>query len=128
MTDTKILIIDDDSNVTEVLKAYFANEGYDVKIASDGMEGLNYFKIFSPDLVLLDVMLPKKDGWQVLREIREVSSKPVIMVTAKGDVFDKVLVSRKFGVVEDTAGGAVKLTLVKGVSLCGVVGIDLKAV
>ncbi len=91
MTDTKILIIDDDSNVTEVLKAYFANEGYDVKIASDGMEGLNYFKIFSPDLVLLDVMLPKKDGWQVCREIREISAKPIIFVTAKSDAFDTVL-------------------------------------
>ena len=91
MTDTKILIIDDDSNVTEVLKSYFTNEGYDVKVATDGMEGLNYFKIFSPDLVLLDVMLPKKDGWQVCREIREISSKPIIFVTAKSDAFDTVL-------------------------------------
>ena len=91
MTDTKILIIDDDSNVTEVLKSYFENEGYDVKVATDGMEGLNYFKIFSPDLVLLDVMLPKKDGWQVCREIREISSKPIIFVTAKNDAFDTVL-------------------------------------
>ena len=91
MTDTKILIIDDDSNVTEVLKSYFENEGYDIKVATDGMEGLNYFKIFSPDLVLLDVMLPKKDGWQVCREIREISSKPIIFVTAKNDAFDTVL-------------------------------------
>ena len=91
MTDTKILVIDNDSNICELLKIYFENEGYDVKIAADGMEGLNYFKIFSPDLVLLDVMLPKKDGWQVCREIREISSKPIIMITAKSDVFDKVL-------------------------------------
>ena len=91
MTDTKILIIDDDSNITDLLKSYFANEGYDVKVATDGMEGLNYFKIFSPDLVLLDVMLPKKDGWQVCREIREISSKPIIFVTAKSDAFDTVL-------------------------------------
>jgi DNA-binding response OmpR family regulator len=92
MTDTKILIIDGDSNVTEVLKSYFENEGYDVKIATDGMEGLNYFKIFSPDLVLLDVILPKKDGWQVCREIREISSKPIIMVTSKSDALTRFLV------------------------------------
>ena len=91
MTDTKLLIVDDDSNISELLKIYFENEGYDVKIASDGVEGLNFFKIFEPDLVLLDIMLPKKDGWQVCREIREMSSKPVIMITAKGEVFDKVL-------------------------------------
>lgn len=91
MTDTKILIVDDDANISELLKMYFENEGYDVKTASDGVEGLNYFKLFEPDLVLLDIMLPKKDGWQVCREIREMSSKPVIMVTAKGEVFDKVL-------------------------------------
>ena len=91
MTDTKILVVDDDSNISELLKLYFENEGYDVKIASDGMEGLSYFKLFEPDLVLLDIMLPKKDGWQVCREIREISSKPIIMVTAKGEVFDKVL-------------------------------------
>ena len=91
MAVTKILIVDDDSNISELLKMYFENEGYDVKIANDGVEGLNYFKIFEPDLVLLDIMLPKKDGWQVCREIREMSSKPVIMITAKGEVFDKVL-------------------------------------
>ena len=91
MTDTKILVVDDDSNISDLLKMYFENEGYDVKTAADGVEGLNYFKIFEPDLVLLDIMLPKKDGWQVCREIREMSSKPVIMVTAKGEVFDKVL-------------------------------------
>ncbi len=91
MTDTKILVVDDDSNISELLKIYFENEGYDVKLAADGVEGLNFFKIYEPDLVLLDIMLPKKDGWQVCREIREISSKPVIMVTAKGEVFDKVL-------------------------------------
>ena len=91
MTDTKILVIDDDSNISDLLKIYFENEGYDVKLASDGVEGLSYFKMFEPDLVLLDIMLPKKEGWQVCREIRELSSKPVIMITAKGEVFDKVL-------------------------------------
>ena len=90
MTDTKILIVDDDPNISDLLKMYFENEGYDVKLAADGSEGLNFFKMYEPDLVLLDIMLPKKDGWQVCREIREISSKPVIMVTAKGEVFDKV--------------------------------------
>ena len=91
MTDTKFLVVDDDSNISDLLKMYFENEGYDVKLASDGVEGLSYFKMYEPDLVLLDIMLPKKDGWQVCREIREISSKPVIMITAKGEVFDKVL-------------------------------------
>ena len=91
MTDTKILIVDDDANISALLKMYFENEGYDVKLACDGVEGLSYFKMFEPDLVLLDIMLPKKDGWQVCREIREISAKPIIMVTAKGEVFDKVL-------------------------------------
>ena len=91
MLDTKILVVDDDSNISELLRLYFENEGYEVKTANDGAEGVSAFKAFEPDLVLLDVMMPKKDGWQVLREIREMSSKPVIMITAKGDVFDKVL-------------------------------------
>ena len=91
MLDTKILIIDDDSNICELLKLYFENEGYSVRVAHDGMEGINLFKLYEPDLVLLDIMLPKKDGWQVCREIREMSGKPIIMETAKSDVFDKVL-------------------------------------
>jgi DNA-binding response OmpR family regulator len=91
MLDTKILIVDDDANICELLKIYFENEGYAVKTANDGVEGLSFFKIYDPDIVLLDIMLPKKDGWQVCREIREISSKPIIMITAKGDVFDKVL-------------------------------------
>ena len=89
--DTKLLIVDDDANICDLLRLYFENEGYTVKTANDGVEGLNYFKIFDPDLVLLDIMMPKKDGWQVCREIRELSPKPVIMITAKGEVFDKVL-------------------------------------
>ncbi|MBP3592200.1 MAG: response regulator transcription factor [Clostridia bacterium] len=89
--DTKLLVVDDDRNICDILKMYFENEGYKVKTANDGAEGVNCFKMFEPDLVLLDIMMPKKDGWQVCREIREVSSKPVIMITAKGEVFDKVL-------------------------------------
>ena len=91
MLDTKILIVDDDNNICDLLKLYFENDGYEVKIANDGFEGVNFFKIYQPDIVLLDIMLPKKDGWQVCREIREISSKPIIMITAKGEVFDKVL-------------------------------------
>lgn len=86
-----MLIIDGDRNFSEALKAHFVVEGYDIKIAEDGVEGLNYFKLFHPDMVILDVTLPKKDGWQVCREIRELSSRPVIIVSAKGEVFDKVL-------------------------------------
>ena len=91
MVDTKILVIDSDASLGELLKVYFENEGYDVKLAQNGIEGLNYFKIFEPDMVLLDVTLPKKDGWQICREIREISSKPIIIISAKGEVFDKVL-------------------------------------
>ena len=88
---TKILVIDDDTNICEMLRVYLENEGYEVKTANDGIDGVNFFKVYEPDLVLLDIMMPKKDGWQVCREIREMSGKPVIMITAKGDVFDKVL-------------------------------------
>ena len=91
MLNTKILVIDDDPSISEVIKHYFESEGYEVKVATDGIEGLNFFKMYEPDMVLLDIMLPRKDGWQVCREIREISPKPIIMVTAKGDVFDKVL-------------------------------------
>lgn len=91
MMDTKLLIVDDDPAICDVLKIYFENEGYEVKVAHDGVEGISTFKMYAPDLVLLDIMLPKRDGWQVCREIREMSSKPVIMITAKGEVFDKVL-------------------------------------
>ncbi len=89
--ETKLLIVDDDVNICDMLKLYFENENYKVKTANDGIEGLKTFKLYEPDLVLLDIMMPKKDGWQVCREIREISSKPVIMITAKGEVFDKVL-------------------------------------
>ena len=91
MMDTKILLIDDDADVCDIVKIYLENEGYEVKVASDGNEGISFFKMYDPDLILLDIMLPKKDGWQVCREIREISNKPIIMVSAKSDVFDKVL-------------------------------------
>ena len=88
---TRLLVVDDDINICDLLKIYFESECYEVKTAGDGAEGISAFKMYDPDLVLLDIMMPKKDGWQVCREIREISSKPVIMITAKGEIFDKVL-------------------------------------
>ena len=88
---TKILMIDDDSNICESVKLYLEYEGYDVKVANDGVQGVEAFKLYAPDIVLLDIMMPKKDGWQVCREIREISDVPIMMITAKGEVFDKVL-------------------------------------
>ena len=91
MTDIKLLIADDDHNICDMMRLYFENEGCEVKCAYDGVEALSVFNSFNPDLVLLDIMMPKKDGRQVCREIRECSQTPIIMVTAKGEVFDKVL-------------------------------------
>ena len=91
MLGSKILIIDDDSNICELLKVYFQREGYEVAVASDGEVGVKKFKVCDPDIVLLDLMLPKKDGTDVLRDIRAISNKPVIMISAKADEFDKVL-------------------------------------
>ena len=91
MMDTKILVIEDDATLSESIKIYFENEGYDVKVAADGSEGINFFKMYNPDIIILDITLPKKDGWQVCREIRENSSKPIIITSTKGEVFDKVL-------------------------------------
>lgn len=87
----KILVADDDLNICEVLKLYLENDGYEVRCAHDGAAAVESFKIFDPDLVLLDIMMPGKDGWQVCREIREQSAKPIVMLSAKGEVFDKVL-------------------------------------
>ena len=91
MIGTKILVVDDDPNICDILKTHFENEGCEVITAGDGEAGIAAFKSAAPDLVLLDIMLPKKDGQQVLSEIRKESTKPVIMVSAKGEVFDKVL-------------------------------------
>ena len=92
--DTKILIVDDDPTICDVLKIYFENEGYEVKVANDGAEGVNFFKLYEPDLVLLDIMLPGIDGMEVCRRLKSAPTTadiPIIMLTAKGDVFDKVL-------------------------------------
>lgn len=87
----KILVVDDDLNICELLKLYLENEGYMVYVANDGQAAVDMFNEKSPDLVLLDIMLPKIDGWQVCREMRKTSSVPIIMLTAKGETFDKVL-------------------------------------
>ena len=87
----KILVVDDDRNICELLKLYLENDGYTVYVANDGQKAVSMFQTKSPELVLLDIMLPKMDGWQVCREIRKTSSVPIIMLTAKGETFDKVL-------------------------------------
>lgn len=91
MPNEKILVVDDDSNICELLRLYLEKEGYAVKIVNDGVSAVNAFKQENPDLMILDIMLPKLDGWQVCREIRKFSDKPIIMLTAKGETFDKVL-------------------------------------
>lgn len=85
-----ILIIEDDGNIRELLRLYLEREGYKIETAQDGLEGLRAFKRIHPDLVLLDLMMPVMDGTQVMKEIREISKTPVIMLTAKGETFDKV--------------------------------------
>ncbi len=91
MLDTKILVIDNDFAMCDTIKNYFEKEGYEIKTVNDGLSGIDSFKLYDPDIVLLDIMLPKKDGWQVCREIREVSNKPIIIISNKNDTFDKVL-------------------------------------
>ena len=88
---SKILIVDDDRNICELIGLYLQKEGYDVVFAYNGINAVDIFKVQTPSLVVLDIMLPGIDGWQVCREIRKVSSIPIIMLTAKGETFDKVL-------------------------------------
>ena len=87
----KIVIVEDDHNISELLQLYLKNEGYETVIANDGGEGIDQFRRFRPDLVLLDLMLPVMDGWGVLRTIRQDSKVPVIMLTAKGEDMDKIM-------------------------------------
>ena len=91
MSGNKIMVVDDDSNICELLRLYLEKEGFDAVIAPNGMKALEMFDTEKPDLILLDVMMPQLDGWQVCREIRKKSPCPIIMLTAKGEVFDKVL-------------------------------------
>lgn len=91
MQKEKILVVDDDKNICELLRMYLEKEGYTVAMAHNGVDAVNAFGTENPDLVLLDIMLPQLDGWQVCREIRKLSEKPIIMLTAKDETFDKVL-------------------------------------
>lgn len=87
----KILIVDDDDNIAELISLYLTKECFETKTVGDGESAISLFNEFNPDLVLLDIMLPGMDGYDVCREIRKSSQKPIIMLSAKGEVFDKVL-------------------------------------
>lgn len=91
MSANKILIVDDDSNIVELIRLYLEKEGFDTVTASNGKQALEKFSADVPSLIVLDVMMPEMDGWQVCREIRKTSDVPIIMLTAKGETFDKVL-------------------------------------
>ena len=87
---TKVLIVEDDSNIAQLLQLYLEKEGFETRIAPDGGKGVEEFRAWEPGLVLLDIMLPVMDGWAVCRKIRETSKTPIIMMTAKGQTEDKV--------------------------------------
>lgn len=91
MDKQKILIVDDDENIAELISLYLIKECFSTEIALNGHEALNLFKTFNPDLVLLDIMLPDIDGYEICTEIRKTHQTPIIMLSAKGEVFDKVL-------------------------------------
>ena len=91
VTKQKILIVDDDNNIAELISLYLTKECFETRIVNDGEQALKEFNTFHPDLILLDLMLPGIDGYQVCREIRHNSDVPIIMLSAKGEVFDKVL-------------------------------------
>jgi len=86
----KALVVEDDANIADLLRLYLEKEGFEVRIAPDGGKGVTEFERFVPDIVLLDIMLPVMDGWEVCREIRTTSKVPIIMLTAKGETFDKI--------------------------------------
>ena len=90
-TKQKILIVDDDNNIAELIALYLTKECYDTRIVGDGAQALAVFEQYRPNLILLDLMLPGIDGYQVCREIRAKDNTPIIMLSAKGEVFDKVL-------------------------------------
>lgn len=87
----KVLIVDDDPSISELISLYLTKECYETKKVEDGEEALKVFESFNPNLILLDLMLPGKDGYEVCREIRKTSAVPIIMLSAKGETFDKVL-------------------------------------
>ncbi len=87
----KVLIVDDDENICELLRLYLEKDGFETVVASDGEKAVEYTAKYSPDIILLDIMLPGLDGWQVCREIRKTKDTPIIMLTAKSETFDKIL-------------------------------------
>ena len=91
MSMLKILLVDDDPNIRQLVNLYLEKEGFEVEMADRGDTALQRFKASPPNLILLDIMLPGMDGWQVCREIRKISNVPIIMLTAKDETFDKVL-------------------------------------
>ena len=95
MANEKILVVDDDANICELLRLYLTKEGYQVTTAGDGEEGLEKFNQIKPDMVLLDVMMPRMDGLEVCRRIRKAGNTPVMMLTAKGETIDKVLTDHR---------------------------------
>ena len=86
----KVLIVEDESNIAELINLYLKKEGYETMVAGDGGKALELYRLFRPDLVLLDIMLPVMDGWAVCAKIRETDKTPIIMLTAKGETIDKV--------------------------------------
>lgn len=137
MASGKILIVDDDRNICELLRLYIEKEGFETAIANDGKAAVQMFDAVNPDLILLDIMLPELDGWQVCREIRKKSQCPIIMLTAKGEVFDKVLglelgaddyVVKPFGIMELQARVKAVLRRVhredKQTIVCGTLCVD----
>jgi len=91
MSKLKVLVVDDDLNICELLRLYLEKDGFEAASANDGYAALERFDEIDPDIVLLDIMMPRLDGWQVCRELRKKSNCPIIMITAKGETFDKVL-------------------------------------
>ena len=91
MLKTRILLVDDDPNIRQLVNLYLEKEGFEVEMADRGDTALKLFKQSPPNLMLLDLMLPGMDGWQVCREVRKTSNIPIIMLTAKDETFDKVL-------------------------------------
>lgn len=86
----RALVVEDDPNIADLLRLYLGKDGFETMLVSDGLKAGSSFDLFTPDVVLLDIMLPGKDGWEICREIRKKSSVPIIMLTAKGETEDKI--------------------------------------
>ena len=91
MSTIKVMVVDDDRNICDLLRLYLEKESWDVVTVYTGAQALQQYETEKPDILLLDVMMPELDGWQVCRELRKTSQVPIIMLTAKGEVFDRVL-------------------------------------